>query len=227
MHMKFSGFINLFSLLVSAIFIFSCVGFKEAYENRVCWDGNSAVPVQCDEVFINLKCPDNLKSLSGPVMPANKKIVIKPVGGFSAPKVGELFSHHGSIPIFVIGGSPWNTLYDDVAYILQQLGYEVRDKGDGSESVIEADMKLLDVRSNSGGWFDLKGTTQATASFRVVLLHNTDKDSWTAEFTGKHQIKVSYFLLSDAEKTLGEAYCRALENFAYTVRTQKLHNMVR
>jgi hypothetical protein len=89
-------------ILISAVIISSCAGFKEAYEDRVCWDGvSSVVPLQCDEVFINFRCPEDLTSLSSQLITTNRKIVIKQVVGYSAPKVGELFSHDGSIPIFV------------------------------------------------------------------------------------------------------------------------------
>ena len=214
-------------VLAIAFFISSCAGFNEAYEDRVCWDGISAIPLQCNQAFMHFRCPEDLESLSGPSITASKKVVIKPVAGYSAPKVGELFSHHGSIPIFIKGDSPWNTLHDDVVQVLRHLGYEVRNNPDGSESVIEADMTLLDVHSDPGGWFDLKGTTLATASFKVIMQNSNGEELWTEEFTGKQQIKVSYFFLKDAEKTLGQAYCRALEDFAHAARTPEFQDRVR
>ena len=217
-----------FFIVVSAIFISSCAGFNEAYDDRVCWDGVSGgVPIQCSEVFINFQCPEDLASVNSKLIARNKKIVIRHVAGYSAPKVGELFSQKGSIPIFVKNGSPWETLHDDVKQILRQAGYEVRSNPDGSESVIEADMKFLDVRTNPVGWFDLKGTTQATASFRVILRQNTGEELWAEDFTGKHQIRVAYAYLSDSENTLGQAYCRALENFAHTAQSESFYNKLR
>ena len=88
-------------------------------------------------------------------------------------------------------------------------------------------MKFLDVRTKPVGWFDLKGTTQATASFRVILRQNTGEELWAEDFTGKHQIKVAYAYLSDSENTLGQAYCRALENFAHAAQSESFYNKLR
>lgn len=228
--MKFvTGFhLTHFFIVLPALFISSCAGFNEAYDDRVCWGGVSGgVPIQCSEVFINFQCPENLASVNNKLIVKNKKIVIRPVVGYSAPKVGELFSHDGSIPIFVKNGSPWDTLHDDVEQILRKTGYEVRSNPDATESVIEADMKFLDVRSPPAGWFDLKGTTQATATFRVILRQSTGEELWAEDFTGTHQIKVSYYFLSDSENTLGQAYCRALENFAHVARSESFYNKLR
>ena len=214
-------------VLAIAFFISSCAGFNEAYEDRVCWTGTSAIPLQCNQAFMHFRCPVDLESLSGHPITTSKKVAIKPVAGYSAPKVGELFSHQGSIPIFVKGGSPWDTLHDDVAQLLRHLGYEVRNNPDSSESVIEADITLLDVHSDPGGWFDLKGTILATASFKVIMQKSNGEELWAGEFTGKQQIKVSYFFLKDAEKTLGQAYCRALEDFAHAARTPEFRDRVR
>ena len=214
-------------VLAIAFFISSCASFNEAYKDRVCWDGISVVPLQCNQAFMQFRCPEDLKALSGPSITTSKKVVIRSVAGYSAPKVGELFSHQGSIPIFVEGGSPWETLHNDVVQLLRYLGYEVSNNPDGSESVIEADITLLDVHGEPGGWFDLKGTTLATASFKVIMQKSNGEELWAKKFTGKQQIKVSYFLLSDAEKTLGQAYCHALEDFANAARTPEFQDRVR
>jgi hypothetical protein len=153
-----------------------------------------------------------------------KYIYVKPVEGYESPYVGELQALHVT-SIFIKGGSPWGALHKDVTSILSQLGYVVSDRQENAGSLLVADFKHLEVRTG-GGWTDFKMTTRATVVFSVVLKQSTDEVLWSEEFTGEHEIKVAYAYLKDSEKTLGQAYCNALKNFADTVRKPEFYNMV-
>lgn len=209
-----------------ALTSYSCASFNEAYSDRICWNANTAIPIQCDQVFMPFRCPGDLKFRRNELTTTKNNIKIMTTDGHLSPKVGELFSHHGSIPIFVESGSPWITLRDDLTQILKALGYVVSADSD-AETVILADITLLDVRSDPGGWFDLKGTTKAIASFKLTMNDNNGEELWSDDFYGEHQIKVSYFLLSDAEKTLGQAYCNALKSFAQKAQTAEFDSYIR
>ena len=129
-------------------------------------------------------------------------------------------------PIFVKNGSPWETLQKDVSRILTQHGYTLVNNLDDAQYLVEADLTLLDVRSDPGGFTDLKGTTRAKAKFNVVFFDTNDKPIWRNEFIGEHQIKVAYFYLKDSATALGNAYCSALDDFSKTIGSEMLKDTV-
>lgn len=215
------------ALLLVGLVVSSCSAFSEAYHDRVCWEQGSIVPLQCGEAFMPLSCPEDIVTANNQRIAIHRKLALKQVEGYSSPKVGELFSQQGSIPIFIEGVSPWLTLHNDLKKILSTLGYDVLTDTNGSDLIVESDITLLDVRSKPGRWFELKGTTHATASFKIIMQQINSKKLWSQEFTGEHKMKVSYVLLSDAEKALSEAYCQALRKFSDTVQRTEFHSRIK
>lgn len=205
-------------LLVLCGMISSCAVYKETYENpdRRCWEKEPLSfggEISC-EAFIDFRCPNELpfskKSLAG----RPGRIYLKLVEGPSSPKVGDLYAHVQPFPIFVKNGSPWETLQKDVSRILTQQGYTLVNDLNDAQYIVEADLILLDVRSDPGGFTDLKGTTRAKVKLNVAFYDANDKPVWNNEFVGEYQIKVSYFYLKDSATTLGNAYCLALDDFS-------------
>jgi hypothetical protein len=140
--------------------------------------------------------------------------------GVESPKVGELFSQRcppECIPIFVKGGSPWETLNRDVGDILQHLGHRLTTDPTLADWLIRLDLTFVDVQSEDPGWLKLKLTTRATTSFEASLGAPGGKTIWSGTFNGTEEIKEWYASLGDSERTLGGAYCRALSSFAQAV----------
>ena len=206
----------------------SCSTYKETYENpdRQCWEEKTFGKIKC-EAFIDFQCSKSISSLGSIQEEKGKKIFFKQVAGPQSPSVGELFAHVQPFPIFVKNGSPWETLHNDIEQILNRLGYEVTDNSDDAKNIIEADLTLLDVRSEPGGFTDLKGTTRARITFKIILRNNKGDEGWQEEFVGEHQIKVSYFYLEDYAKTLGKAYCESLENFMQAAQGPEFKSKIR
>jgi hypothetical protein len=210
-------------LLICACMNVSCAAYKETFENPdiTCWkEGGFGGAIRC-EAFISFQCQEDLDLLSGSSVLINKKIVTSHAQGVARPKVGEISRHSGFAPIFVKDASPWEILHKDTDYILRQAGFNISTMDEVADRVLEVDMTYLNVQTEPGRWFDLKVPLQAAASFKASLRRKTGEELWAREFVGKHQIMVSYFFLRDSEKTLGHAYCRALEKFSAAVRTSE------
>lgn len=217
------------SLIACAFFMVACAGFQQAYDERIQWVPGEMLPVQKTELFMSLQSPPDLPFTDLPLIPTPKIIAVRPMTGLASPKIGELFSHYGSIPIYNKGPSPWQTLGNDVTQIMRRSGYQIHDDladPAAPAHIIETDMTLLDVRSEPGGWLDLQGTTRGVAAFRMTLLSGSGEELWSREFRGQHEIKVSYSLLRDSEKTLAQAYAKALDYFARAVRSDEFFSLV-
>ncbi|MHC4993939.1 MAG: hypothetical protein ACYTGQ_02700 [Planctomycetota bacterium] len=223
-------FVRTAAVLLCALLLVACEGFDEAYNERVEWRGGSWVPYQREHIFMPLESPEVLPPADATPIPSPKTIAIRLVDGPEAPKIGELYA--GYPPIHIINQSPpspWVRLRDDVKRTLTGLGYEVlefTESSDDTSSVIEADMILLDTRSDPGGLFDVKGTTWGYAKFRITLFGVGGERLWFREFSGHHEIKVSYFFLRGSKTTLGEAYAHALEDFAHVAGTPEFYSLV-
>lgn len=150
-----------------------------------------------------------------------KHIYVALKEGYESPYVGELTSYWWSTHIYIKNGSPWNILHNDITKILNKSGYTLSDKQNDSVMIIEADIKLLDVRTETG-W--TKSTTQAIVTFNTVLQDDKGKVLWFKQFTGEHKIDIDYAYLKDYEKTLGQAYCNALTKFSDAIQSSEFYD---
>ena len=205
-------------LLVFCCMISSCAMHKETYENpdRRCWQKEPLSfggKISC-EAFIDFLCPDEQLFSEKRLAGRQGRIYLKLVEGPSSPEVGDLYAHVQPFPIFVKNGSPWETLQKDISRILSQQGYTLVNDLNDAQYIVETDLILLDVRSDPGGFTDLKGTTLAKVKFNVAFFDANDKPVWSNEFVGERQIKASYFYLKDSATTLVHAYCQALDDFS-------------
>ena len=201
-------------LLCSILTSPGCAGFKQAYHERVCWDGST--PIECPSHSITLSCNQPL-SIEPPTSPIPEvRLQVRLGNEVARPRVGALFSQHGDKPIFLQGTSAWQVLRDDLERLLVAGGFPVVDDPAAADMVIEGDVTLLDVRSEPGGLFDLKAPTTARATITVELSQPDGSDDWEQVFSGMARTEVAYAFLSDSERLLGEAYCGALSSFAKT-----------
>ena len=197
--------------------------YNETYKNpdRTCgYKDIHNVEAKC-EAYINFQCTEKF-ALKKPVpRETQKKIHVILKEGYESPYVGELTSYWWSTGIYIKNGSPWNVLHKDITSILNQSGYTLSDKQNDSAMIIEADIKQLDVRTETG-W--AKSTTQAIVIFNTVLKDDKGKYLWMKEFTGEHKIDINYAYLKDYEKTLDQAYCNALTKFSDAIQPSEFYD---
>ena len=197
--------------------------YNETYHNpdRTCgYKDILNVEAKC-EAYINFQCTENFMLLKSAPKETQKQIYVTLKEGYESPYVGELTSHWWSTGIFIKNGSPWKILHNDITSILNQSGYTLSDKQKDSVMIIEADIKLLDVRTETG-W--TKSTTQAIVKFDAALLDDKGKYLWFKLFTGEHKIDISYAYLKDYEETLGQAYCNALNKFSDAIQSSEFYD---
>lgn len=204
----------------------SCAGFKEAYNDRICFDATSNMPIQCKQVFVDFKCNETITLPASALPKLSKTISTKLARNYVSPKVGELFSQHGNIPIFVKNKSPFLTLKNDIDKLLIQAGYKIVHDSEGIANVLVIDIQLLDVRFEEAGWTSLKGVTKATVSFKVTLINNTGVTVWSDEFSTSDNEMVDYALLSDSEKLLNSSYCKSLKKFSEVIYKESFYKNV-
>ena len=207
----------IWQILPLMMFFPGCTGFKQAYEERICW--KNGLPGECTAHYITLLCQEipYLKQPSKSALPL-KKVFVESVDGPANPQVGYLFSQNqiDDPPIFLTGESPWVTLQRDLKVILGSYGLKIEDDKQDIDGIVEGNITLLDVRTTHGGWLDFKVPTKARASFEVTIMGPDGQMMWKQKFSGSSEIMVTYASLKDSQNLLGQAYCQALSRFAST-----------
>jgi hypothetical protein len=138
--------------------------------------------------------------------------------------VGELFTW-GTLPgretPIVLAGSANDVLAADVKRILLRNGFTLTEDAQAASAVLDTAIAGLDVKGVPGQLTDMKGTIRARAAFHAALTRDATV-VWKGYFEGDDEMRVAYFLTSDSERTLGRAYCRALDWFEEAVRAPTL-----
>lgn len=204
------------ALLIAALG--GCSGLGESYESRICWEGG--LPVQCDRAYLEFTCPAAVAVHTPDTDSQSAVIATQMAPGMDTPQIGQLFSQFcppECMPLFVTGGSPFETLHRDVQDILQQSGYRLQRDADEIAPVLDLDLTLIDVRSDDPGWTDLRITTRARVDFQARLTAAGGRQIWAEDFTGADTIEHAYVALGDYQVILSNAYCQALDSFAEAV----------
>ncbi len=204
----------LWAILPLILFSAGCTGFKQAYDERVCW--KNGLPMECNSHEITLSCSETPSFSQMSKSKSLTKVFVELVDGPANPKVGYLFSQGGDRPIFLTGETPWEILQNDLSAILRSFGLKIQEDKQDIDGIVVGNMTLLDVRTKHGGWLDFKIPTKAQASFEVKVVNVDGSLIWHHEFTGSKEKMVSYAYLKDSQDLLGQAYCEALSDFAIT-----------
>ena len=141
---------------------------------------------------------------------------------------GELFSHHPGrrIPVTFEEPLPIEVIASDARRLLTSLGYIVEQEYGESVPKIDIAVTRLESAQEQGGWNELKGTTWSQIDLIVTVVRGSDVGR-TWDLSRREEIRVTYFLASQMQSTLVEAYCRVLgdlrflfgsEDFLQTVR---------
>ena len=143
-------------------------------------------------------------------------------------EAGELFSHHPGqrIPVTFEEPLPNDVIASDARRLLTSLGYIVEQEYGESVPKIDIAVTRLESAQEQGGWNELKGTTWSQIDLIVTVVRGSDVGR-TWDLSRREEIRVTYFLASQMQSTLVEAYCRVLgdlrflfgsEDFLQTVR---------
>lgn len=207
-----------------ALVTYGCSAFSEAARDRLGWQFAGRKP------SLQLRC-ETPSPAPGPPEGVGSPARLMVRGGsdpVGRAVVGELF-RWGALPEretpIVLEGSANDVLAADVKRILVRNGFTLTEDAQAASAVLDTAIAGLNVKGVPGQLTDMKGTIRARAAFHAALTRDATV-VWKDYFEGDDEMRVAYFLTSDSERTLGRAYCRALDWFEEAVRAPTLRGAI-
>jgi hypothetical protein len=208
-----------------ALVTYGCSAFGEAAHDRLGWQFAGRKP------SLQLRC-ETPSPAPGPAAAVVSPARLMVRGGSDPGQpavVGELFTWgsspwHPAAPI-VLEGSANDVLVGDVKRILVRNGFTLTEDAQAASAVLDTAIAGLNVKGVPGQLTDMKGTIRARAAFHAALTRDATV-VWKDYFEGDDEMRVAYSLTSHSERTLGRAYCRALDWFEEAVRAPTLRGAI-
>jgi hypothetical protein len=197
-------------VFLSAILAQGCSGLNEAYRDRFSQQ-NPTIRFGCNQ---GTRAP-----VGDPSPKSDFWIFVRGAPDPDPPVVGELFDWNTSnrIPVVIIGPPPNEVLAADVKAILTRNGFNVTEDHQTAQAFLDVDITQLGTWGIPGGWTELRGTTVAQIDFFIQVSRGGEV-IWKRDFSETEKIRVLYFLTSDMEEAMKQAYCRSLESIENVVK---------
>jgi hypothetical protein len=190
---------------IALLVVGGCYGFGDAARERV------ERPLRGQRETLSLACP--ALAVPGSATPASLRVgATRDVSG-QGERIGRLYAPDPDlgIALFLADGLVIERLERDVEAVLAEAGVEAAENPPN----LELELRLAWVASDSAAWNQLRGTIRAAVSWRARLVDPRDgRTRWQADFEREASRQVVYFLASDHEAALAEAWCGALEALA-------------
>ena len=199
----------------------ACKGSSEAWRHRVSGEP-ATIRFGCDGFFAT----EQRKVLDSA---GHVSLTVKLLDRRKAEnEAGELFSHHPGqrIPVTFEEPLPNDVIASDARRLLTSLGYVVEQEYGETVPNIEIAVSQLDSGQEQGRWTELKGTTWSQMDLIVTVVRGSDVDR-TWALSQREEIRVTYFLASQMQSTLVDAYCRILGDLSFLFRSDDFVQILR